>query len=203
MKHGRKRLFALTLALLLGLGLLPVTALAEEPEGSISPVAEEAGQIGETEDVIPIIDSGPCGDSVNWRLTENGALVILGSGDMWDYTVQNAPKWMSSYAKQITRIVVMEGVTGIGEKAFFTGPYQIKPEEILLPQSLRRIGNFAFTLSVYGSLTLPRACRRSGRTPLRPARSPASCGSPGRCSGSEAVLSWTAPSWRAWSWRKA
>ena len=162
MKHGRKRLFALTLALLLGLGLLPVTALAEEPEGSISPVAEEAGQIGETQDVIPIIDSGPCGDSVNWRLTENGALVILGSGDMWDYTVQNAPKWMSSYAKQITRIVVMEGVTGIGEKAFFTGPYQIKPEEILLPQSLRRIGNFAFTLSVYGSLTLPEGLQEIG-----------------------------------------
>ena len=162
MKHGRKRLFALTLALLLGLGLLPVTALAEEPEGSISPVAEEAGQIGETEDVIPIIDSGPCGDSVNWRLTENGALVILGSGDMWDYTVQNAPKWMSSYARQITRIVVMEGVTGIGEKAFFTGPYQIKPEEILLPQSLRRIGNFAFTLSVYGSLTLPEGLQEIG-----------------------------------------
>ena len=161
MKYGRKGLLALALALLLGLGLLPASAMAEEPEGSISPVEDE-GQIGETQDVIPIIDSGPCGDSVNWRLTENGALVILGSGDMWDYTVQNAPKWMSSYARQITRIVVMEGVTGIGEKAFFTGPYQIKPEEILLPQSLRRIGNFAFTLSVYGSLTLPDGLQEIG-----------------------------------------
>ena len=161
MKYGRKGLLALELALLLCLGLLPASAMAEEPEGSISPVEDE-GQIGETQDVIPIIDSGPCGDSVNWRLTENGALVILGSGDMWDYTVQNAPKWMSSYARQITRIVVMEGVTGIGEKAFFTGPYQIKPEEILLPQSLRRIGNFAFTLSVYGSLTLPEGLQEIG-----------------------------------------
>ena len=154
MEQREKRMFAFALALLLCLSLLPTAALAEEPEGSIAPV-EESGRIGETEDVIPIIDSGPCGDSVNWRLTENGALVILGSGDMWDYTVQNAPKWMSSYAKQITRIVVMEGVTGIGEKAFFTGPYQIRPEEILLPQSLKKIGNFAFTLSVYGNLTLP------------------------------------------------
>lgn len=163
MKHGGKGLLPLTLALLFCLGLLPASAMAEEPEGSISPVEDE-GQIGETQDVIPIIDSGPCGDSVNWRLTENGALVILGSGDMWDYTVQNAPKWMSSYARQITRIVVMEGVTGIGEKAFFTGPYpqQIKPEEILLPQSLRKIGNFAFTLSVYGSLTLPDGLQEIG-----------------------------------------
>lgn len=163
MKYGRKGLLPLTLALLLCLGLLPASAMAEEPEGSISPVEDE-GQIGETQDVIPIIDSGPCGDSVSWRLTENGALVILGSGDMWDYTVQNAPKWMSSYARQITRIVVMEGVTGIGEKAFFTGPYpqQIKPEEILLPKSLRRIGNFAFTLSVYGSLTLPDGLQEIG-----------------------------------------
>ena len=80
MKYGRKGLLALALALLLCLGLLPASAMAEEPEGSISPVEDE-GQIGETQDVIPIIDSGPCGDSVNWRLTENGALVILGSGD--------------------------------------------------------------------------------------------------------------------------
>ena len=162
MKHGRKQWLALALTVLLGLGLLPTAALAEEPEGSISPVVEDEGRIGETEDVIPIIDSGQCGDSLNWRLTENGALVIFGSGNMWDYTVQNAPKWMSDYAKQITRIVVMEGVRSIGEKAFFTGPYQIRPEEILLPQSLKKIGNFAFTLSVYGNLTLPDGLQEIG-----------------------------------------
>ena len=202
MEQREKRMFAFALALLLCLSLLPTAALAEEPEGSIAPV-EESGRIGETEDVIPIIDSGPCGDSVNWRLTENGALVILGSGDMWDYTVQNAPKWMSSYARQITRIVVMEGVTGIGEKAFFTGPYQIRPEEILLPQSLKKIGNFAFPFPFMETSHCLTDCRRSGRTLLKPAGSPANCGSPGRYSGSEALHFWTAMSWRAWSWRKA
>lgn len=161
MKRGTKQLLAAVLAMLLGVGLLPGAALAEEPEGSITALEEE-GRIGETQDVIQIVDSGQCGDSVNWRLTDNGALVIYGSGVMWNYTVQNAPKWMSDYAKQITRIVVMEGVTGIGEKAFFTGHYQIKPEEILLPQSLRKIGNFAFTLSVYGSLTLPEGLQEIG-----------------------------------------
>ena len=161
MKHWHQQLLALTLALLLCLSLLPTAALAEEPEGSIAPV-EESGQIGETEDVIQIIDSGQCGDSVNWRLIDNGALVVFGSGDMWDYTVQNAPKWLSDYCWQITRVVVMEGVTGIGEKAFFSGPYRIRPEEILLPQSLRKIGDFAFTMSVYGSLTLPEGLQEIG-----------------------------------------
>lgn len=164
MKHGRKQWLALTLAVLLGLGLLPNTALAEEPEGSISPVVEDEGRIGETEDVIPIVDSGQCGDSVNWRLTENGALVIYGSGEMWDYTVSKPPKWMSDYAKKITRIVVMEGVISIGEKAFYTGPYpqQIKPEEILLPGSLREIADYAFANSVHGSLTLPEGLQEIG-----------------------------------------
>ena len=164
MKQERKQLLALVLALLLGVGLLPSAALAEEPEGSISPVTEEAGQIGETEDAIPIVDSGQCGDSVNWRLTENGALVIYGSGDMWDYTVQNAPKWMSDHAKKITRIVVAEGVTSIGKMAFYTGPYpqQIKPEEVLLPGSLRKIGNYAFANSVSGSFTLPEGLQEIG-----------------------------------------
>lgn len=163
MKRGSKQLLAVVLAMLLGVGLLPGAALAEEPEGSIADLEDE-GRIGEAQDVIQIIDSGRCGDSVNWRLTENGALVIYGSGNMWDYTVQNAPKWMSDYAKQVTRIVVTEGVTSIGEKAFYTGPYpqQIKPEEILLPGSLKKIGNYAFANSVTGSLQLPEGLQEIG-----------------------------------------
>ena len=169
MKHWHQQLLALTLALLLCLSLLPTAALAEEPEGSIAPV-EESGQIGETEDVIQIIDSGQCGDSVNWRLTENGALVIYGSGDMWDYTVQNAPKWVIDHWWQIARIVVMEGVTGIGDRAFCTTqpyPQQIKPEEILLPKGLYSIGNYAFDRCVFENLTLPEGLQEIGEGAFR------------------------------------
>ena len=57
-------------------------------------------------------------DSVSWSFdTETGTLTISGTGAMANYTTVDARPW-HSYASSINTIVVEEGVTAIGQRAF-------------------------------------------------------------------------------------
>jgi len=82
-----------------------------------------------------VIDSGYCGaqgENLVWTLYDDGELVISGEGEMdwysvdWDgnkYTVFNPvkrPGWFDYYDR-IYVITVEEGVTSIGNDAFYTG----------------------------------------------------------------------------------
>ena len=76
------------------------------------------------------LDSGICGERVSYRLDHSGVLTISGQGAMKDYSlgyvvqddgtidVQCNYPWLS-HADDIRRIVVEEGVTGIGKFAFY------------------------------------------------------------------------------------
>lgn len=92
--------------------------------------------------------SGSCGDGLTWSL-EEGTLTISGSGAIPDYTGTISP-W-GQYHTQIRRIVLTEGVTGIGQNAFsgWCGagiPSESYPilEEIVFPRSLTTIGPSSF-----------------------------------------------------------
>ena len=63
------------------------------------------------------VDSGVCGDDLEWTLSREGTLTIEGTGDMWDYSPSSPAPWMT-YAAQITAIVVGDGVTSVGAYAF-------------------------------------------------------------------------------------
>ena len=82
-----------------------------------------------------VIDSGYCGaqgENLAWTLYDDGELVISGEGEMdwycvdWKgnkYTVNNPvkrPGWFGYYDR-IYVITVEEGVTSIGNEAFYTG----------------------------------------------------------------------------------
>ena len=120
----KRRLFLLVMLLLLPLAVF--SARAEEP---------------------PL--SGTCGENLNWVLTEVSEvdevlydLCISGTGAMDDYHTEDAfihPPWVEA-AACIRTLTVEEGVTGIGDAAFF---YCNIPE-IVLPDSLERIGEYAF-----------------------------------------------------------
>lgn len=103
--------FALVITLLLALAVLPGSALAAS-----------------------------CGEDLSWTLS-GGVLTISGTGDMTDYGGSSSTEapWYK-YAKDISRIVVEEGVTGIGAYAF----YSCHETELSLPSTLTRIGMFAF-----------------------------------------------------------
>lgn len=64
-----------------------------------------------------VLAQGACGDAVNWAFHADGTLVISGEGSTWD--CQNADTdevgWRTLYKHQITRVVVEDGVTRLGD----------------------------------------------------------------------------------------
>lgn len=56
------------------------------------------------------------GTNLTWEIDAEGVLTIAGTGDMIDYTPETAP-W---YGKTFTSVVIEEGVTSIGDYAFYS-----------------------------------------------------------------------------------
>ena len=94
-----------------------------------------------------------CGDDLTWSL-ENGVLTVTGTGDMWDFGVGTQP-WLSR-GSEIRTVVLSEGVTTVGNYAFESFPNGLRIEEVQLPESLERIGEFAFSRCfALVSITIP------------------------------------------------
>ena len=96
----------------------------------------------------PLLDSGTCGENVKWELTMGGTLTILGTGEMYDYTKPDAtqavlPPW-NEYKSQIKEIVIEDGVTRIGNRAFSSTAVTT----VTMADSVTKIGD-----SVFGSCT--------------------------------------------------
>ena len=84
-------------------------------------------------------EEGICGDNVIWYLDTDGVLTISGTGDMYDY-MEEAQPW-AEYAKDITSVVITEGVTSIGDGAF-SGLENL--ETIVIPETVTAIGEKVF-----------------------------------------------------------
>lgn len=147
----KKRLFAFVLTLVMLLGLFPGTAMAQGEEGTITP-AEEPDERPEAS------ASGTCGDDLTWSV-ENGVLTISGTGDMWDYDYDRGP-WKQ---ENITSVVLEEGVTGVGARAF---SYISTLTSVTLPSTLQRIGEEAFQFCSFREITLPGTVTSLGRNAL-------------------------------------
>ncbi len=78
-------------------------------------------------------DSGRCGDDMTYSLTD-GTLVISGKGGMYDYFENSAP-W-NKYGGSVTKVVIEDGVTSLGEWAFH-GCMNIR--ELTIPGSLNSV----------------------------------------------------------------
>lgn len=95
--------------------------------------------------------TGICGDSLAWSYDiDTRVLVISGTGDMYDYqmgkgyagTETSDSPWNGQYRKQIKKVVVSDGVTSIGDCAFY---HCTSLEEIVLPEGLLSIGDNAIS----------------------------------------------------------
>ena len=101
--------------------------------------------------------TGICGKNLTWTL-DGGALTINGAGGMYDYYYGGNP-WFAQ-KDLIQRVVVNEGVTKIGQRAF---QYCGKLSEIILPDTLEEIGKEAFWYcKKLKSITFPPRVRRIG-----------------------------------------
>ena len=117
------RLVSALLALAMLFVMMPVGAFADNS----SPTE---GNCGATEN-----------DDVHWNYA-SGVLTISGTGAMADYRADyNLPPW-NGWKQNITKIVINDGVTRIGEYAFCG--YKENKMELVLPDSVTSIGKAAF-----------------------------------------------------------
>ena len=84
-----------------------------------------------------IIGKGNCGDSLAWKVTKKGELTISGQGEIPD----NTHPWLSG-SINIISIDIQEGVTSIGDYAFFECN---KITSVKIPEGVTRIGEHSFS----------------------------------------------------------
>ncbi len=122
-----------------------------------------------------IAANGTCGENVTWVLTDDGTLIISGTGPMDSYAdYQDCPWYTYSCNQQISAVVVKDGVTAIGSRAFYmiwitsvsigrdvtvigdeAFAYTDQLTSVALPSGLTRIGAHAFDGSALTSITIP------------------------------------------------
>ena len=88
-----------------------------------------------------IYDSGSCGENVTWTLTADGTMTISGTGAMTDYTYDSRSPWYSCRT-YIKRVVMQQGVTSIGDHAFWDCSGLTS---VTIPDGVTSIGGGAFS----------------------------------------------------------
>lgn len=87
------------------------------------------------------VKKGSCGVGVNWTYdTDSCVMTITGSGEMLNWSSYSKIPWYS-YVRQIKKVIISDGITNIGDYAFFRGE---KIKEVILPNSTVRIGKSSF-----------------------------------------------------------
>ena len=119
----KKRIFSFVLAVLMIASLLPATALAAD-----------------------VVASGTCGaegngSNLTWTLDSEGVLTISGSGDMYNYGSSDFSAPWDGSRSRVKSVVIADGVTSIGEYAFF---YCESLTSVTIPGSVTSIGLYAF-----------------------------------------------------------
>ena len=110
-------------------------------------------------DPVPAADSaarsGTCGSNLTWELDDSNTLTIKGTGAMMDYDSGfNLAPWNSS-RDTITSVVILPGVTSIGNYAFLN---LWKASTITIPETVTSIGGSAFVrCTALSSLTIPKS----------------------------------------------
>ncbi len=101
-----------------------------------------------------LIASGTCGNSITWELSCESVLTISGNGEMPNWSSpQNGP-WYE-YREDITSIFIGNGVTSIGEGAFYECSGLTS---VTIPSSVTSIGRVAFYYcSSLTSVTIPNS----------------------------------------------
>ena len=101
------------------------------------------------------------GDNLTWDLTDS-TLTISGTGAMTDYSIyslSNRAPWYSS-SSSITSVVINDGVTSIGNGAFY---YCTSLTSVTIGNSVTSIGDYAFSgCSGLTSVTIPNSVTSMG-----------------------------------------
>ena len=88
-----------------------------------------------------IYGKGDCGINVTWELTGDGTLIISGTGRISNYSHDNNAPWYSCRT-YIKRVVIQQGVTSIGDRAFWDCSGLTS---VTIPDGVTSIGGDAFS----------------------------------------------------------
>lgn len=99
-----------------------------------------------------IIASGnDCGENCHWSISDDGKLIVSGSGKIKDYDInseytyvhegETTPAPWHNYRDQISSVTVSEGISDIGQKAFYD-LYNVT--NVSLPETLSSLGAWSF-----------------------------------------------------------
>lgn len=88
-----------------------------------------------------VSDTGVCGESLTWEYSE-GILTISGTGAMTEYRNNSEYPWYT-YQNSITRVITEEGITTIGDYAFYNCS---ELKSVTLSSTVKTIGVDAFRL---------------------------------------------------------
>ncbi len=96
--------------------------------------------VGEREPTDTVLLSGSCGKNVLFSLDVSGTLSVFGTGSMTDFAGEGEVPW-GDYAEIISRAVIGDGVTSVGDYAFY-GCRNMTAD--LIPYGVTSIGDYAF-----------------------------------------------------------
>ncbi|MBR3629949.1 MAG: leucine-rich repeat protein [Oscillospiraceae bacterium] len=82
--------------------------------------------------------SGTCGENLTWELETDGTLTICGTGEMTNY---DPIFTLAPWGKEITVVILQDGVTNIGDCAFDKCPHL---NSVKIPNTVTSIGKKAF-----------------------------------------------------------
>lgn len=108
---------------------------------------------------------GTCGDNITWTLNEStGTLTIEGSGAMEDFSYSTSVPWYEDI-KSVTTVVIGDGVTNIGQNAFYGCSKLIS---VIIGNNVKSIGSDAF-YKCFGlpSVTIPNSVTSIGSGAFR------------------------------------
>ena len=94
-------------------------------------------------------------DNIKYTFS-NGILTISGSGEIADYTAETSqPEW-NKYASKTEKIIIKEGITKIGERAFMLFQFA---QSVEIPETVIHIGMGAFTECGFTEVYIPEGVK--------------------------------------------
>lgn len=107
---------------------------------------------------IIAIPDNKCGINLTW-MVQDSVLTISGTGAMFNYSHPDSVPWNPQYGNSITNVIIENGATSIGDKAFYGCSVL---DSIIIPTSLTTIGKEAFACSGLTSITIPNSVTSIG-----------------------------------------
>lgn len=148
-KNGKRILSAL---------LIVIMCLTSAP---ISGLIEELGLFNITS--LAASTDGTCGKSANWKYdSKTKTLTVYGKGAMYDYDPYNGiePPYYDREKYPIKNVVVKDGITRIGERAFSYLFEESDVASVKIAESVTSIGRTAFSGAKIKELTLPKKLKK-------------------------------------------